>query len=94
MDYANQSNILRHIYARDPTDENKQKCRTFNNKLTSLLRKRDQEYIEDQLDLNKADMSKSWKVIKEIIGRGKHTHTSSKFTINGNLTFDKSLVSN
>ena len=24
--------ILRHIYAKNPTDENKQKCRTFNNK--------------------------------------------------------------
>ena len=39
-------------------------------------------------------MSKSWKVIKEIIGRGKNTHNSSKFTINGNPTFDKSVISN
>ena len=69
--------ILRHIYAKNPTDENKQKCRTFNNKLTSLLRKREQDYIEKQLDINKADMSKSWKVIKEIIGRGKNTHNST-----------------
>ena len=86
--------ILRHIYAKNPTDENKQKCRTFNNKLTSLLRKREQDYIEEQLDINKADMSKSWKVIKEIIGRGKNTHNSTKFTINGNPTFDKSVISN
>ena len=28
---------LRHAYAKNPSDENKQKCRTFNNKLTSLL---------------------------------------------------------
>ena len=55
--------ILRHIYAKNPTDENKQKCRTFNNKLTSLLRKLEQDYIEEQPHLNKADMSKSWKVI-------------------------------
>ena len=54
--------ILRHIYAKNPTAENKQKCRTFNNKLTSLLRKRELDYIK-QLNLNKADMSKSWKVI-------------------------------
>ena len=81
-------------HAKNPTDENKQKCRTFNNKLTSLLRKREQDYIEEQLDINKADMSKSWKVIKEIIGRGKNTHNSTKFTINGNPTFDKSVISN
>ena len=83
--------ILRRIYAKNPTDENKQKCRTFNNKLTSHLRK--QDYIEQQLDLNKADMSKSWKVIKEIIGRGKNTHNSTKFTIKGNPSFDKSVIS-
>ena len=87
--------ILRHIYAKHPSDENKQKCRTFNNKLTSLLRKREQDYnIEEQLDINNADMSKSWKVIKEIIGRGKNTHNSTKFTINGNPTFGKSVISN
>ena len=39
-------------------------------------------------------MSKSWKVIKEIIGRGKNTHNSTRFTINGNPTFDKSVISN
>ena len=37
--------------------ENTQKCRTFHNKLTSLLRKREQDYIEEQLDLYKTDMS-------------------------------------
>ena len=86
--------ILRHIYAKNPTDEKRQKCRTFNNKLTSLLRKREQDYIEEQLDLNKTDMSKFWKVIKEIIGRGKNTHNSTKFTINGNPTFGKSVICN
>ena len=56
--------ILRHIYAKNSTDKNKQKCGTFNNKLTSLLRKLEHDYIEEQLNLNQADMSKSWKVIK------------------------------
>ena len=62
---------LRHAYVKDPTDENKQKCRTFNNKFTLLLRNREQDYIEEQVDLYKTDMSKSWKVIKEIIGKRK-----------------------
>ena len=35
--------IRRHIYFKNPTDENKQKCRTLNNKLTSVLRKREQD---------------------------------------------------
>ena len=58
------------------------------------MRKREQDYIEEQLDLNKDDMSKSWKVIKENIGRGKNTHNSSKFTINGNPKFDRYVISN
>ena len=99
MHYASQSNIniplgLRHAYGKDPTDENKQKCRTFNNKLTSLLRKREQDYIEEQLDLYKTDMSKSWKVIKEIIGKTKNMHNSTKFNINGNPTVDEAIISN
>ena len=85
---------LRHAYAKDPTDENKQKCRTFNNKLTSLLREREQDYIEEQLDLYKTDMSKSWKVIKEIIGKSKTMHNSTKFNINGNPTDDEAVISN
>ena len=60
----NHKHTLRHAYVKDPTNENKQKCRTFNNKLTSLLRKQEQDYIEEQLDLYKTDLSKSRKVIK------------------------------
>ena len=43
----NESNINIYIYAKNPTDENQQKCR-----------KQEQDYIEEQPDLNKADMSK------------------------------------
>ena len=97
MDYANQSIIIipfRHAYVKDPTDENKQKCRTFNNNLTSLLRTREQHYIEEQLDLYKTDMSKSRKVIKEIIGKSKTMHNSTKFNIHGNPTDDEAVISN
>ena len=85
---------LRHAYIKDTTDENKQKCRTFNNKLTSLLRKREHDYMEEQLDLNKTYMSKSWKVIKKIIGKSKTMHNSTKFNINGNPTDDEAVISN
>ena len=34
------------------------------------------------------------KQLKKIIGRGKTTNNSSKFTINGNPTFDKSVIRN
>ena len=63
--------ILRHIYAKNPTDENKQKCRTLNNKLTSLLRNREQDYIEEQIDMNKANMSKLGKLLKKLLAEVK-----------------------
>ena len=83
-----------YAYVKDPADENEQKCRTFNNKLTSLLRKWEQDYIEAQPDLYKTDMSKSWKVINEIICKSKTMHNSTKFNINGNPTDDEAVISN
>ena len=53
-----------------------------------------QDYIEEQLDLYKTDLSKSWKVIKEIIGKTKTMHNSTKFNINGNPTDDEAVISN
>ena len=39
-------------------------------------------------------MSKSWNVIKEIIGKSKTMHNSTKLNINGNPTYDKAVISN
>ena len=36
--------ILNHIFKKNPTIENRLKCSTFNNKLTLLLRIRENEY--------------------------------------------------
>ena len=61
--------ILKHAYEKNPTIDNRLPCTTFNNKLTSLLRNRENEYIEEQLELNKTNLPKSWKLIKEIVGK-------------------------
>ena len=64
--------ILNHIFKKNPTKANKRECSIFNNKLTSLLRIREKEYYEEKLELNKNDLTKSWKIIKEIIGKKKN----------------------
>ena len=56
--------ILKHAYEKNPSKDNRLLCTTFNNKLTSLLRNREKEYIEEQLELNKTNLPKSWKIIK------------------------------
>ena len=87
--------ILNHIFKKNPTLENKLKCSIFNNKLTSLLRIREKEYYEEQLELNKNELTKSWKIIKEIIGKKKTSASNSlKFNINGKQVSDKFTISN
>ena len=44
---------------KNPIKDNKLICTTFNKKITSLLRNREKEYIEEQLELNKTNLPKS-----------------------------------
>ena len=75
--------------------ENKLLCTTFNNKLTSLLRIREKEYIEEPLELNKTDLPRTWKIIKDIVGKTKtQNNIKQKININGELTSDKDIISN
>ena len=77
----------------NPAIDNRLLCTTFNNKLTSLLRNREKEYIEEQLEFNKTNLPKSWKIIKEIVGKGKpHDSNPIKFNINGKETCDKHAI--
>ena len=94
--YENQlekKHILKYVYQKNPTVQHKLLCTTFNNKLTSLLRIREKEYIEEQLELNKTDLPRTWKIIKDIVGK---TQNNIKQTnnINGELTSDKYIISN
>ena len=86
---------LKHIYDRNPTEENKLKCKIFNNKLTSILRIKEREYYEEQLDLSKADIGKSWKLIKEIIGKNKILNNNTyNCTVNGKLSSNQLDICN
>ena len=75
---------------KSPSKDNRLLCTTFNNKLN-----REKEYIEEQLELNKTNLPKSWKIIKEIVGKGKpHDSNPIKFNINGKETCDKHAITN
>ena len=49
--------------------EEKNKYTTTKNKLLSDLRNAEIEYFSNELELNKSDISKSWNVLKDRIGR-------------------------
>ena len=47
------------------------------------------------MELNKTNLPKSWKIIKEIVGKGKpHDSNLIKFNINGKETCDKHAITN
>ena len=65
------------------------------NKLTSDLRNAEIWYYSKQLELNKSDLSQSWKILKTIIGKGiNKTGRKLNFCINGNNVDESELIAN
>ena len=54
-----------------PTEYNINNYKKYHNKLTILKRDLERKYYSDQLDNNKADINKSWNIIKSVIGKKK-----------------------
>ena len=83
--------LLDFAYKKNPTETNKLKYTTFNNKLTSLLRNRESDYIE----FNKTNLTKTWMIIRGIIGKGKPVGKNKiHFEISGKETTNQSTISN
>ena len=63
-----QKHRLLNIFNKNPTDENKTNYTHHRILLTSLLRLNERSHHENQLEINKDDSTKCWKIIKEVIG--------------------------
>ena len=88
-------NQLSTNYKGNPTPENKKIESDYRNKLTNRMKIMEDKYIEDQLELHKHDMRQSWKIIKEIIGKGPNfDNTNIEYNINGTITRDPILICN
>ncbi len=87
---------LLHTKIRNPTQPNTSTYNTCRNKVISLQRKAEQEYYKEQLDLNKTDLRKSWKIITGIIGReGRNSKTKQfEFVINDKTITDPVQIAN
>ena len=64
-----QKHSLQNKFEKNPTEENKLLYKRHRNLLTTLMRNTERLYHENQLELNKHDLRKSWKIMKEIIGK-------------------------
>ena len=56
-------------FEKNPTKENKLLYKRHRNLLTTFMRNMERLYHENQLELYKHDLRKSWKIMKEIIGK-------------------------
>ena len=65
------------------------------NQLTSDLRNAEIRYYSKQLELNKRDLTQSWKILKTIIGKGiNKTAQKISFCINGNTVTESESIAN
>ncbi len=77
-----------------PLLHNVKQYRIYRNKLHQLLRKAEREHYDSLFTQHKANLRKSWAIIKEVINKKKSCTMSSKFLINGKITTDKSVIAN
>ena len=59
-------------------------------------RKTERNYYKEQFELNENDIRKSWKVIKDVIGKHEHRlyNDHEDFYMNSKLTIDKNQIAN
>ena len=55
----------------------------------------ERNYYAEQIEINKHDLKKSWKIIKEIIGKNNSRgNRRTEYNIKGVLTNDSHIISN
>ena len=67
----------------------------FRNKLNHLINTAERNYYREKFDQYKNNLNKSWKIIKEVIGRNKSKPQLCKqFEVNGTKIEDSKIISN
>ena len=56
-----------------------------------MLRLVEKEHYEALLKDNQSNLKNSWRILKEVIYKKKHTILNSRFIINNNIVTDKNL---
>ena len=64
------------------------------NKLTAILHQSEKDYYKRQLDSNKNNLTKTWKTLRMIINKNKHTHQNTTFEVNGNQISNNYVIAN
>ena len=79
---------------KSPSLTNLKIYKTYRNKLNSLLRKAEREHYDKLLTQHKSNLSKSWKIVKDVINKNKQKTIPNTFIINNKENTDPSSISN
>ena len=99
QELKNDIKIRDHLYIiqkKNPIPENIINYKQYKNKNLTKQRKAEREYYHEQFEIHQHDLKKSWKVIKNIIGK-EDNHTIKKqtvFLINNQYTTDSQTIAN
>ena len=77
-----------------PSKNNINIYKQYRNKLHSILRKSEREYYSDLLKINKYNLAKSWKIIKDVLNKREISQLNNKFVINKNVVTDPEIIAN
>ena len=91
----NTKNKLYKQYLSCPNDSNRQKFKTFRNKLHSLIRKSKRSYYFRKFNHVKNNMRQTWKTINNVIGRVQKPNLADQYRHDsGTIITDPSVISN
>ena len=91
----NHKNKLYKEYAQCPSNNKKQKFKTYRNKLHGLIRKAKRLYYFKKFEQVKNNMRQTWKTINNVIGRAQKQTLSDQFKRNsGTIITDPTAISN
>ena len=81
---------------RNPTNKELNKTyKTSRNEIISELRNTEIKYYSNELELHKNDLSKSWKILRSIIGKDSNNSTKIfSFNINNTVVTDSEVIAN
>ena len=84
---------LRSIMEKDPSPMNKTNYKKHRNLLTSMMRKRHKDYLEEQFEIS--NPIKKWKILKELINKTDcHKSSTPEIFINGSICNDLQTIVN
>ena len=88
-------NELYYAYIADSTELNNSKYKPYKNNLNTILKNQQRKFYSDQLELHRSNPLKSWKVMKQVLGKQIKSITNQLcFNIKGKAVNYASIIAN